>query len=126
MACVELMAGLALLLWPTLTSNLLLGAAPGSTVGIFICRLGGTALLSLAVACAIASAASGSQDTLAVHAAMFQYNLIVAGLLIYGRLGLRLQGVLLLPGIVLHLVLAEWCATRLWSHRTPRNSRSSI
>ena len=108
-ALLEAAAGISLAASPSLVISLLisspLDARSGSTVG----RLAGIALLTLGLVCWRARNDQQNGGTAGPIAAMLFYNVAVATLLVYARLGLGLSGIGLWPTVVLHAVLALWC-----------------
>ena len=101
----EAVAGLALLIAPSLVVPLLFGQEPAG-VAVALARVTGIALLALGVACWPGPPASGLLTYNAV-AAIYLSGLGVAG---------GLTGVLLWPAAVLHAVLAAllaWSVTRM-------------
>jgi hypothetical protein len=102
-AAVEILAGLVLIVSPSLVARLLLHAdlnGGGEIVG----RVGGFGLLGLGLACWPASAPVSAKS--AASRGLLAYNVLAAILFIY--LGVRgtLVGALLWPAAVLHAVLA--------------------
>jgi len=95
----EAATGLALLLFPTLVGQLLLGEA---FVGIAVpvARVAGLALIGLAVACWPGPPRLG----------MLIYSAAVTLYLAYLGFAAGLTGVLLWPAVVLHLILAALLA----------------
>jgi hypothetical protein len=66
----EAVTGLALLVMPSVVVELLLGAAPGTPVGITVSRVAGVALLTLGVACWLAREDLASRAAKGLVAAM--------------------------------------------------------
>ncbi|HEV3163709.1 MAG TPA: hypothetical protein VGZ22_06685 [Isosphaeraceae bacterium] len=108
-AFIEVATGLALAAWPSVPVALLLGSSLETPAGIIVARLAGAALLSLGVACWLARCDEQSRSTTGLVAALLLYNAAAASLLVFARLGLGLDGILLWPGVALHAVLAVWC-----------------
>ena len=98
---------MALLLLPAIPLQLLFGQAPATEFGLLVGRLAGAALLSLAIACWWAAAASD------VVRAMLLYNAVIIGLLLHARIGLGLSGIALWPVLIVHALLAGWCVVGL-------------
>jgi hypothetical protein len=97
----EFVTGLALIAAPGLVANVLLSAGlepGGQTVG----RIGGFALVSLAIACW----PRGEGDHAQPVRALFLYNLLAACYLCYLRIGGEFSSFFLLPVSVLHGVVA--------------------
>lgn len=72
-------------------------------------RLAGVALLTLGSECSHARNDPQNRLTAGPVAAMLFYNLAVATLLAYARLGLELSGIGLWPTVALHAPMALWC-----------------
>jgi hypothetical protein len=108
-ALLEAATGFALAAYPSLLILLLLGSPPDTGSGSVVGRLAGVALLTLGLICWLARNDQQSSVTAGPIAAMLFYNVTVATLLVYARLGLGLCGVGLWPTVVLHAALALWC-----------------
>jgi hypothetical protein len=115
-ALLESTAGLALAASPSLVVSLLVGSPldtrPGSVVG----RLAGVALLTLGFVCWLARNDQKSRVTAGPVPAVLFYNVAVATLLAYARLGLGLSGIGLWPTFALHVALAVWCIIACLRH----------
>lgn len=98
-AGLEVATGIALIVSPTLVVHVLVGVGL-SDGGIAIGRVGGFALLSLAIACWPRNDAA----TQALQA-LFVYNLLTALYLGYLKVGGAFVSYFLLPACLLHLVL---------------------
>jgi hypothetical protein len=107
-AGIEALAGLGLLIVPSLVVWLLLGGELAG-VGIPLGRVAGAALLALGVACWLARDDAQSRAARGVVASMLLYNLGVG--VILGTVGMlsRPVGMALWPTVVLHLAMAVWC-----------------
>jgi len=116
-AVIEVGAGVALLIWPSLSVTLLLGSGLDTSAAVSLGRLAGAALLALGVACWLARLDGQSRAANGLVTAMFLYNL--AAVLILASAGIRLRpvGVALWPAVVLHAVMTVWCITCLRSKR---------
>ena len=107
-AIVEIMAGLAFLVAPTLVAGLLLGDVLGAT-GVAVARVLGIALLSVGVA---GWESPGQAIRLAPRAGLCIYNVGVAiAFIIIGASG-GMNGILLWPTTVLHALIG---AMMLWA-----------
>lgn len=116
-AVIELEAGLALLLSPSLAISLLFDSTLDSPAALMVARLGGAGLLTLGVACGLARNDAQSRAAAGLVAAMLLYNIAAAAILAFARIGLGLHGVLRWPGVLLHTALAVWCVACLRSKR---------
>jgi hypothetical protein len=122
---IEAVAGLGLILIPTVAVTALLGTPLGASTGLVAARIAGAALVSLAIACWQArNGERGSSATGVVEALLF-YNFAAAIVLGYAGIRLDLRSALLWPAIVLHLGLGAWCVLTLWFSRR-KISRSEI
>ena len=101
-ACIELGAGIALLLLPAAAAELLLGASPGTSVGTMLGRVAGAALLALGVACWGARRDKNSPAARGLVTGLLLYNVLVVALFVWAGLGLRLIGLAIWPAVVLH------------------------
>jgi hypothetical protein len=111
-AAIEALAGLPLLVVPSVVVWLLLGGEI-SGPGIPVARVAGVALLALAVACWLAAGDASSGAARGLVAAMLLYNLGTVA--IFGAVGTRSQsiGIALWPALILHLAMTVWCITVL-------------
>jgi hypothetical protein len=108
-AVLEAAAGLALAASPSLVISLLIGSPLDASSGAVVGRLAGVALLTLGLVCWRARNEQQNGVSAGPIAAMLFYNVAVAIILAYARLGLGLSGIGLWPTVALHAVLAAWC-----------------
>ena len=116
-AIVEAVAGLTLLLIPTVAASALLGVTVDTPVGLVTARIAGAALIALAVACWQARNGERGSPATGVVQAMLFYNFVAAMVLVYAGIRLELRSAMLWPAIVLHLGLGIWCGFNLWVTR---------
>jgi hypothetical protein len=114
-ALLEAATGFALAASPSLVVSLLIGSPLDTRSGSLVGRLAGVALLTLGLVCWLARNGQQSSVTTGPVAAMLFYNVAVATLLAYARLGLGLFGIGLWPTVALHAALALWCIACLRS-----------
>lgn len=112
-AVVEATAGLALLVAPSAAVSILLSAPLDTPTGLVVGRIGGAALVALAVACWQARNGERGSPSSGVVAAMCFYNFAAAIVLVYAGIRLELRSPFLWPTIVLHLCLGAWCGLNL-------------
>jgi hypothetical protein len=112
-ALIEVGAGLALVCVPALVIRVLLGVGEPSPEALIVSRLGGAGLLALGIACWLARDDPGSRSQRALLWAMLAYNVGACVVLAVAGSMMRTSGVALWPGVVLHAVLAMWCAANL-------------
>jgi hypothetical protein len=111
-ALIEAATGLGLLAAPALVVRLLLGSellGPGIPLG----RIAGVALLSLGLACWVASSDAESCAARGIVSAMTVYNVGVAVILVLAGLQSHLAGIGLWPAVILHAVMTVWCLSWL-------------
>jgi hypothetical protein len=112
-AAIEAGAGLALLGLPSVTASLLFGMPLDSPAAMNLARIGGAAIVALAIVCWLARRDVHSAASQGLVAAMLFYNVAVAGLLAFASFGHDLHGILLWPAVAFHFVMAAWCAVAL-------------
>jgi hypothetical protein len=124
-AVVEAGAGLALLGLPSLTASLLLGSSLESSAAESLARVGGAAIVALAIVCWLARRDVNSPAAEGVVVALLFYNLVVAGVLAFASFGHDLHGILLWPAVAFHIAMAAWCVVTLLRNeeRTTRSNR---
>jgi small basic protein len=112
-AALELATGLGLLLIPNVVVSNLLGVSLDSSAGFVVGRIGGAALVALAIICwQSRSGERGGPSTGVIEALLF-YNLAAMAVLAYAGIRLELRSALLWPVIVLHFGLGVWCMLNL-------------
>lgn len=116
-AVMEAVAGLALLLIPTVAVSALLTAPLGTPAGLVASRIAGSALVALAIACWQARNGERGSPAIGVVECMTFYNFAAAMVLVHAGIRLELRSGLLWPAIVLHLCLGVWCVSTLWFTR---------
>ena len=124
-AVIEAVAGLALLLIPTVAVSMLLGVPLDTPTGLVAARIAGAALAALAIACWQARNGERGSPATGVIEAMSFYNFAAAMVLVYAGIRLDLRSLLLWPAIVLHLCLGAWCVSTFWFSRR-KISRSEV
>ena len=108
-ALMEVGAGVALLVVPSLVLDLVLGVS-GSQTGSAIARLAGVALVSLGVACWRARHDRGSAASHGLVSGLLIYNAGVVVIVLSGSFGALTPP--LWAAVVLHGAMTVWC---LWS-----------
>jgi hypothetical protein len=114
---IEAGAGLALLGVPSVTASLLLGTPLDSAVAVSLARVGGAAILTLALVCWLARRDADSLASRGLIVAMLFYNFAVAAVLAFASLSEGLHGVLLWPAVAFHVGMGAWCIASLLSAR---------
>jgi hypothetical protein len=104
-AVLEAGTGLALMTIPSVVSTILLGATLDPPVALVVARIAGAALVSLGVACWLASTAEPGRAARGLIAAMLLYNVAVTAVLVLAGL----HGIGFWPVVLLHVILAVWC-----------------
>lgn len=107
-AIVEVGAGLALALFPSLAVSLLLGARLDSLAETVIARMAGAALLAMGTACWLAANDSKSRAATGLIAGLLLYDVTVVVILLQARFAVGLAGIALWPAVVLHSGLGVW------------------
>jgi hypothetical protein len=106
-ALVEAPTGL--LLWPALVVALLLGPRQPQPESLVIARVAGAGVLGIGVACWAARRDMRSPAQLGVLAAVLIYGVVVAAVLVFAAVAVRMVGIVLWPAIVFHVAMAVWC-----------------
>src|SRR5205085_114363 len=104
----ELGTGIALLAAPSWVTKLLLGEGLSSPQSLVLGQITGAALVSIAVACWLASSRESSGQR-GMVGSLLVYNLAVPALLIHAAVAYGTRGIALWPAGVLHATLAIWC-----------------
>jgi hypothetical protein len=112
-AVIEAGAGLLLLALPSVTASLLLGSPLDSLVAVSVARIGGAAIIALAIACWLARRDMHGAASQGLVVAMLVYNIAVASVLVFAGLGHDLHGILLWPAVAFHIAMAAWCVVTL-------------
>jgi hypothetical protein len=112
-AMIELGAGLALLSYPSVAVEFLVGAPLEGPPALTVGRVCGAALLTLAVACWLARGDAQSRAANGLVAAMLLYDVDVAAILAFAAIGKGLYGVALWPAVILHAAMSVWCVACL-------------
>ena len=123
-AVAEVGAGLALLACPSATVTLLVGAPLETPAALSVARIGGAALLALGVACWLSRDDTQSRAARGLVAAMLLYNVAAAAVLALAGIRFGMHGVALWPAVVLHALLAVWCATCLCFKSVPPSTNN--
>jgi hypothetical protein len=117
-ALIEVAIGLSLIAIPSVTSSLLLGVSLIEPSGILVGRIGGAALISLAITCWLSR--NERHSSLFIAKALVFYNTAAAFLLVYGVMAEKFSGLSLWPAAILHVVLLIWCIKSIWSYSSTR------
>src|SRR4051794_17081679 len=96
-AVVEAAAGLALLGVPSITASLLLGTPLESAAAVSLARVGGAAILALAIICWLTRLEPDKGASRGLIIAMLFYNIAVAAVLAFAGVSGGLYGALLWP-----------------------------
>ncbi len=119
-AIAETATGLALLIFPALPLQLLIGATQLGPEVDLVSRVAGAALLAIGIASWLARADGDSPAQQGLLTGVLIYDGAAAALLAYAGLILKLDGIALWPAVVLHAALAVWCLFSLG--RSPHES----
>ncbi|PNG24724.1 hypothetical protein [Methylocella silvestris] len=107
-AITESATALCLLFQPEIAFRLLLGLDSVAIEVVFLGRAFGSALLAIGAACWLARADGPNPSRTGLLVGVFIYDAIVAMLLAYAGVALRLTGPLLWPAAAAHAALALW------------------
>src|SRR4051812_38285292 len=119
MALLEVGTGAALLFAPSLVVESLLAEPLSSSQSVVLGQITGAALISIGLACWLVSD-SGQSEQKQLLRSMLLYNAAVPAILIYATTRLNLQGPGLVPGVILHMLLALSCLNALrWQSGIP-------
>jgi hypothetical protein len=110
---VEAGAGLALLGLPSVTASLLFGTSLDSSAAVSLARVGGAAIIALAIVIWLARRDVDGPASQGVVVALLFYNPAVAGVLAFASFGHDLHGILLWPAVAFHIAMAAWCVVTL-------------
>ena len=103
----EAATGLALVAIPSVAVSLLLGPTLTEPSGILLGRIGGAALISLAIACWMLR--NDAQSSIFMIKALVFYNFAATSLLAYAGGVEHFSGLGLWPAVLLHVGLLGWC-----------------
>jgi hypothetical protein len=111
-AILEILTGIGLILAPALLIRILLGAEINDPVVFTISRVGGSAILSLGVACWLAQKDQQSTGSKALISGLLLYNVAVFTTLTHSAITYKTT-VALIAAMIVHFVLAIVCLTSL-------------
>ena len=77
--------------------------------GLFFSRAPARVCSGIGVACWAARRDRRSPAQLGVLAAVLIYNVVVAAVLVFAAVAVRMVGIVLWPAIVFHMAMAVWC-----------------
>jgi len=107
-SAVEMLAGVALALFPSAVVPLLIGSPLDAASGIVVGRMAGAALLTLGIACWLARNDSQSRAAFGLVMALLFYDGAVVVILLTTRFGMQLSGIGLWPAAIVHSGLGIW------------------
>jgi hypothetical protein len=107
-ALAEASVGLGLLFLPSVPFALLLGLESATVDALLVGRIAGAALLAIGVTSWVARTDALSPALSGLLAGILIYNTAVSILLAYAGAVLKLNGLLLWPAVVVHVILAVW------------------
>ena len=112
----EVATGLALVVMPSLVSDILLGQSIAPGAGETIARVAGAALASVGASCWLSRGIGDEDRASPVLGPMLVYNLAVVCILLQGRTTTGTVGIAFWPAIIVHVVMAAWVC-RIWHPR---------
>jgi hypothetical protein len=118
-AVLEAGAGLALLGVPSITASLLLGVPLDSAAAVSLARVGGAAILALAIICWLTRLDADNSASRGLIIALLFYNIAVAAVLAFAGISGGLHGVLLWPAVAFHVGMGAWCIASLQHRNLP-------
>jgi hypothetical protein len=121
-AVAEAGAGLALLAVPSVTASLLLGTPLDSAAAVSLARVGGAAILALAIICWLTGLDADNGASRGLIIAMLFYNIAVAAVLVFAGISGGLVGVLLWPAVAFHVGMGAWCIAGLQRYSSMRRT----
>ena len=122
-AMLEMGAGAALLIFPSASAVMLLGVPLEGSAAVTLGRVTGVALLALGVANWFAQYDVQSRAAKGIIGAMVIYNLGAVITLSSSGIFSPPVGILLWPGVVVHIAMAVWCVIALRSQTTRNVSK---
>ena len=112
-ALIEVVGGLAMVSLPALAIWLLLGVREPAPEALIVSRMGGAALLGIAVACWLGRDDPGSNSQRGLLWAALVYNVGAFAVMTFSGSMLQMAGVALWPFVGLHAVMTIWCVLNL-------------
>ena len=110
-AVLEGIAGIVLVVVPSLIVPILLNASLDDPIAVLFARLLGAALISISIACWLSK--THRQSSL-MTIALIGYNSIASCVFVYAALVEEMAGPGLWPCVVLHVGLLIWCLIATW------------
>jgi quinol-cytochrome oxidoreductase complex cytochrome b subunit len=89
---------------------------------VSLARVGGAAILALAIVCWLARRDAPSPTSRGLIVAMVFYNFAVAAVLAFAGFTDELRGVLLWPAVIFHVAMGAWCVVRITASAPARAS----
>jgi hypothetical protein len=83
-----------------------------------LARIGGTAILALAIICWLARSDTPGPVGRSLIVAMLFYNFAVVGMLASEGFGQGPHGMLLWPAVIFHMAMGGWCVATLCRNET--------
>jgi hypothetical protein len=120
-AATELVAGIGLLLVPSVVAELLVGQPLGAGASLVVGRVAGTALIAIGLVCwlEIMRPRAGSPTGLLIG--LLAYNVVVPLLLVHSYIANQTSGIGTWPTVALHLAFALWIVACLRLHSAARS-----
>lgn len=112
-AVMELGAGAALAVAPSVTVSILFGTQFDSPTGLAVARLLGAALIAVGIACWLAHDDEGSRAARGVVVAMTVYNVAAAAVLASAGMTAGANGRLVWIAVIVHVAMTVWCVAYL-------------
>ena len=108
-ALVELGSGIALLIAPSVSAQLLVSAPLDSAQLAVIGRFAGAALTAIGVICWLESRIERADSRAGLLLGLLTYNVAAPAILVQATFAAGVEGLVLWPAVILHLLLGLWC-----------------
>jgi hypothetical protein len=106
---IEGFTGIFLIIFPAILTTILFDSPIDTPASISVARVGGVALLALALACWLGRNDTASPAVNGLVKALMLYNTAIAVLFLYAGFGLGLSGIVLWSVTVFHVLMSIWC-----------------
>ena len=117
-AIVELGSGIALVVAPSLSTRLLVSAPLESAQLAVIGRFAGAALMAIGVIGWLESRVEHTDARVGLLLGLLTYNVAAPAILVQATVAAGVNGLVLWPAVILHLLLGLWCIACLRTSST--------
>jgi hypothetical protein len=119
---VEGLTGIFLIIFPAVLTAILFGSPVDTPASMTVARVGGVALLALAVACWLSRNDKTGTAVNGLVKALMLYNTAIAVLFLYIGFRLGLSGMVFWSVTIFHVFMSSWCVVCLSAGRKHKNS----